>query len=117
MEEDTMPLLHSLRMSAGTLLRAPTFALAATATLALGIGLSTAVFTVAEALLIRKLPVVDQDRLITLWGEKRDGSLDNAPLDLEATREFARQARTLQAVAYFAYEGAWPVAIRNGDNI
>jgi putative ABC transport system permease protein len=40
--------------------------------LALGIGLSTAVFTVADALLLRRLPVHDQDRLVVLWGESRD---------------------------------------------
>src|SRR6185369_1242795 len=112
-----MRLVHSVRLRARTLLRAPTFALTAIATLALGIGLSTAVFTVAEALLIRKLPVLDQDRLVTLWAEKRDGSVGNWPLDLKATREFTREARTLNSVAYFAYEGAWPVAIRNGDNL
>jgi putative ABC transport system permease protein len=116
-EEDAMRLVHSVRLHARTLFRAPAFALTATATLALGIGLSTAVFTVAEALLIRKLPVLDQDRLITLWAEKRDGSVGNWPLDLKATRELTRDARTLQAVAYFAYEGAWPVAIRDGENI
>ncbi len=112
-----MGLMHSVRIRARTVFRPPAFALTATITLALGIGLSTAVYTVADALLIRKLPVVDQDRLITLWGEKRDGSLDNSPLDLKQTREFTRDARTLKGVAYFAYEGAWPVAIRNGDRI
>lgn len=112
-----MGLMHSVRMGARTVRRAPTFALTATATLALGIGLSTAVYTVADALLIRKLPVLDQDRLITLWGEKRDGSLGNWPLDLKQTREFTRDTRTLQGVAYFAYEGAQPVAIRNDDHI
>ena len=112
-----MRLVQSVRLGARTLFRAPTFAFTAITILALGIGLSTAVFTVAEALLIRRLPVLDQDRLVTLWGEKRDGSTMNWPLDLKATREFTRQTRTLQSMAYFAYEGAWPVAIRNGDQV
>lgn len=44
-------------------------------TLALGIGLSTAVFTVADALLLRPLPVRDQDRLVVLcWARSRSSA-------------------------------------------
>src|SRR6266567_3295054 len=106
-----------MRYALRNLARTPGFALTATLTLALGIGLSTAVFTVADALLLRKLPVRDQDRLVTLWGETRDHSFDNYPLSLKTTREFAHRSRALQSVAYFAYEGAWPVSIRDGDNL
>lgn len=56
--------VHQLRLAARSLSRAPGFAMTAALTLALGIGLSTAVFTVADALLIRRLPVDDQDRLV-----------------------------------------------------
>jgi putative ABC transport system permease protein len=72
-----MRLLRSIHSSTRALLRAPGFVVTAVLTLSLGIGLSTAVFTVADALLLRKLPVRDQDRLVTLWGEKRDGSAGN----------------------------------------
>ena len=112
-----MSLMHSVRMGVRTPFRAPTFALMATITLALGIGLSTAVYAVADALLIRKLPVLDQDHLITLWGRKRDGSIDNWPLSLKQARAFMHGTRTLEGAAYFAYEGARPIAIRNGDRI
>ena len=43
-------------IAARSLMRAPGFALTAILTLGLGIGLSTAVFTVADAILIRRLP-------------------------------------------------------------
>ena len=112
-----MSLGQSVRLSARQLIRSPGFAAGAALTLALGIGLSTAVFTVADALLLRRLPVADQDRLITLWGERNDRTVDNWPLDLTQTREFTQQATTLRSVAYFAYEGAWPVAIRTGDQL
>src|SRR6185437_1470444 len=108
--------LDSIRASVRTLLRAPRFALTAAAILALGIGLSTAVFTVADALLLRRLPIRDQNRLITLWVQKH-GDFDHWPLELRTAREFARRTRTLQAVAYVAYEGAWPVAVRDGDQL
>jgi predicted permease len=90
--------------------------LTAVLTLALGIGLSTAVFTVADALLLRRLPVRDQDRLVVLWGEAPDQAF-NYPLGLDDGREFARQARSLEQVAFFSYYGAWPKPIRDGDQI
>src|SRR6266702_6852584 len=103
---------HALR----TLRNAKGFAAVAILTLALGIGLATAVFTVADTLLLRRLPVRDQDRIVVLWGEARDRAFDY-PLGLDDVREFARQARSLERVAFFSYYGAWPKPIRDGDQI
>jgi putative ABC transport system permease protein len=110
-------LLQNIRLAVRSLYRTPGFALTAILTLALGIGLSTAVFTVADALLLRGLPVQDQDRIVVLSGVTRDGRFDNYPLGLADAREFARRTRALEKVAFFAYEGAWPKPIRDGDNI
>ena len=112
-----MRLVQSIRISIRALLRAPGFAVTATLTLALGIGLSTAVFTVADALLLRRLPVRDQDRLVTLWGEKRDGTADNWPLGISQTREFTPRSRTLQSVAYVDYYGSLAIPIIDRDKV
>lgn len=112
-----MSLLQFVRTSGRSLFRARGFAVTAILTLGLGIGLSIAVFTVADATLMRKLPMRDQDRLVTLWGAKRDGTVNNWPLPLMSAREFAAQSRALHDVGYVAYEGAWPIAIRTGDNL
>jgi predicted permease len=109
--------LADARTALRGLRRTPGFALAAILTLALGIGLATAVFTVADALLLRELPVRDQDRLVTLWGEKPDGSFDNFPLPLEDARDFARHARSLERVAAYSYYGAIEKPVREGDRI
>lgn len=110
-----MSLVQASRAQLRSLLRAPRFAATVVAILALGIGLSTAVFTVADALVLRKLPVRDQNRVVVLAGEARGRTVDQWPLTLADTRDFARRTRALQSVGYVAYEGAWPVAIRNGD--
>src|SRR5262245_57720353 len=47
-----------------TLLRAPGFAAAAILTLALGIGANTAIFSLVDAALVRRLPVSDPERLV-----------------------------------------------------
>src|SRR2546423_1026061 len=92
-------LLTDIRVGIRTLARTPGFALTAILTLALGIGLATAVFTVADALLLRRLPVRDQDRLVVLWGQK-PGREFAYPLALEDSRDFARRARSLRGVAF-----------------
>src|SRR5258706_15064528 len=109
-------LLTDIRVGLRSLRRTPGFALTAILTLALGIGLATAVFTVADALLLRRLPVRDQDRLVVLWGESRDRAF-NYPLGIDDGREFTRRTRSLERVAFFAYEGGLPVPIREGDRI
>ena len=54
------------RQSARRLVRAPGFTLSATLTLMLGIGGTTAVFTVVNGVLLRPLPYADSDRLVDL---------------------------------------------------
>src|SRR5688500_3929463 len=108
---------QQLRVALRTLLRAPGFTMSATFTLAIGIGLSTAVFTVADALLLRRLPVGDQDRLVVLWGETQDGRFSNFPLALKDVREFERRSRSLDDVAFFTFRGATPAPIRADDRV
>src|SRR5215470_16627056 len=103
-------MIANLRIGIRSLARTPGFTLTAILTLALGIGLSTAVFTVADALLLRRLPMRDQSRLVALWGERT--GFANFPLGLDAAREFSRRASTLEGVALFGYEGARPKVIR-----
>jgi predicted permease len=110
-------LLRDARIGVRTLCRAPAFALVATSSLALGIGLSTAVFTVADALLLRPLPVLDQDRLVVLWGENRDQTLSHDPLRIDDANEFARRTRVLEQVAFVSYYGALPQPVYDGDRI
>ncbi len=100
--------VQHFRLAVRGLVRAPGFAIAATLTLAVGIGLSTAVFTVADALLLRHLPVSGQDRLVLLWGETRDGRFANFPLALGDVRDFQRRSRSLGDVAFFAFRGPRP---------
>ena len=107
----------SFQSTIRTVFRSPGFAVTTTLTLALGIGLSTAVFTVADALLIRRLPVVDQDRIVILQGERSSGEFANFPLSLAEVREFAMRTRTLGDQAFFAFEGAAPKPVRDGDRV
>ena len=99
-----------------SLLRAPGFTLIAMLTLALGIGLSTAVFTVADGILLRRLPMGDQDRLVVLWSETR-GQTASWPFELADAQEMARRAGALEQAGFVAYYGSSPQTIRDGDQV
>src|SRR5438034_9941204 len=63
------PLIQDLRYGARMLRRRPGFTLIAVITLALGIGANTAIFSVADKLLLRSLPVKDPQQLALVSGE------------------------------------------------
>ena len=57
-------LRQDLRFAARSLWRSPTFTIVASLTLALGIGVNTAMFAVVHGVLLRPLPFADSDRLL-----------------------------------------------------
>jgi putative ABC transport system permease protein len=60
-------LIADVRYSVRVLLRAPSFAIAVVAVLALGIGANTAIFSIVNAVLLRPLPLEEPDRVVRLF--------------------------------------------------
>src|SRR5207302_11080108 len=80
-------LLHDLRYAVRKLWGAPAFTLAAVATLAIGIGATTAIFSTVNATLLRPLPFARPDDLIALRTRYADGRVTTGLL---AAAEVAR---------------------------
>ena len=59
--------MHDIKAALRALARRPGFTLVALTTLAVGIGANSAIFSVVDAALLRRLPYADADRLVMPW--------------------------------------------------
>ena len=71
--------MRNVAYAVRTLRRSPGFALTAIATIALGIGATTAIFSVVNAILLRPLPYADPQRLVLIWGDMRTRNVTDFP--------------------------------------
>ena len=82
-------MVQDFRFACRTLLRSPGFTITAAVTLALGIGVTSLMFGVVNAVLLRPLPYPDQDRLMMVFNVN-----SNAPEANTIRAHGARPART-----------------------
>ncbi len=94
-------MLNELRFAFRILVKNPAFALIAIVTLALGIGATTAVFTLVNALLIRPLPYQKPQQLVLLFQHFKDQHLDNIPVSPPEFVDYQQQLRSFDKLAAF----------------
>ena len=102
--EQAWLLLSDLRYAVRALRRAKWFTFTALFTLALGIGANTAIFSVVEALLLRRLPYHDPGRIVMVWVTNPGQGFDHDITSYPRLEDWRAQSRTVEGFA--AYTGA-----------
>ena len=108
-------LAKDLRYGARSLRKNPGFALAVIVTLALGIGTTTAVFSVVNSIILRPLPFRNPDELMWVWSQRPDNN--KAPFSLPDFLDYRDQNQTLQEIAAFANIGISLSGVERTDRL
>jgi predicted permease len=90
------------------LFRNPAFTLAAAAVLALGMGASTAIFTLVHAVLLAPLPYPDSSRLVYVWTTRLESGTGTDILSAEDFLEFRAKIVSFQKTAGYI-RNSWTV--------
>jgi len=94
-------MLTDLRLAFRGLRRVPAFAAVIVATLALGIGANTAIFSVVNGVLLAPPPFREMNRLAMIWQTDRASGTTREPASIPDYADFQRLARTFEAAAAF----------------
>ncbi len=90
-------LKYALRM----LIKAPGFTLIAIATLALGIGANSAIFSVIDTILLRSLPFKDPDRIVMVWARYLNDGGDRNVHSFPDYADLRDQSQSFSAMAAY----------------
>jgi predicted permease len=82
-----------------TLRKNPAFTATAILTIALGIGASTAIFSVVNGVLLRPLPYAQPDRLAIIWNDLRARNVLNFPMASGDLPDIKEQATAFETIA------------------
>ena len=90
---------QDLRYGARILLKTPSFTSIALLVFAIGIGATTAIVGVADALFMRPLPVPQAGRVMTLWQYNRDTGASQEDVAPGNAIDWIKRARSFEAIA------------------
>jgi len=95
-------ILNNVRFAIRNLRRHPVFAVIAVATLALGIGANTAIFSVVRAVLLSDLPYDEPSELVRVWSTNAERGIDRGFMSPPDIQDYQSQNRTLQDLAAYS---------------
>lgn len=107
-------MLMDLRLAWRSLRRSPVFAATAVLTLGIGIGGSTAIFSIVNAVLLRPLPFQDPARLVRIWESNPAEGKDRVEVAAANFDDWRQRSSTFDDFALYN-DFADPVVLGVGD--
>jgi predicted permease len=109
-----MSIREDFRFAGRTLLKSPAFALTAVLTIALGIGASTSIFSLVNAVLLRSLPYANPERLVFVQSDLTARDVRDFPLPPGDFPDLVRGAPAFSEVAAVITDRS-PMTTETGD--
>jgi putative ABC transport system permease protein len=98
-------MLPSLRQAVRALSASPGFSTVVVLTLAIAIGVTTTIFTVLNAVLLRPLPYAEPDELVTLWENNRQEAQERVEASGLTFLDWQARASTFDGMGAWRYRG------------
>jgi len=100
-------LIKDIRYGIRSFLKRPGFLFIAISTLALGIGATTAMFTVVNSVLLRPLDFPEPDRIVQFEGFNLRGGITKSPMSVPDFVDWQTQTQSFEHIAGFTTNGAY----------
>src|SRR6185503_7706732 len=104
--------VSDIRYAVRNLIKRPGFTAIAVITLALGIGVNTAIFSAVNALLINPLPFPDQDRVVAIWDKVPSHGVERNEVAMANYLDWRAQSQSFE---HLALERWWSTNLTAGD--
>ena len=105
-------LFSDIRYAVRNLIKRPGFTAIAVITLALGIGVNSAIFSAVNALLINPLPFPDQDRVVAIWDKVPSHGVERNEVAMANYLDWRAQSQSFE---HLALERWWSTNLTAGD--
>jgi hypothetical protein len=107
--------VRDIRFAVRSIVRTPAFFVVVVLTLGLGIGATTAIFSVVNGVLLRPLPYANPERIVQVWQVNKQGRDGN--FSEPNYRDLRAESRSFDALAEFHDWGTTSVVVGNGDAV
>ena len=97
-------MLQDIRFALRTLRRSPGFTLVVMATLGLGIGINTAIFSLVNGVLLRPLPYFEPERVMTVWEANLQLDIPQDRVAAGTYRDWAERSESFASLGAYSFE-------------
>jgi putative ABC transport system permease protein len=98
-------LIQDIRYAFRVIIKNPGFSAIAVLALALGIGATTAIFSVVNAVVLRPLAYKNPDQLMTIWEQSIQRNVPEMPISYVNFKDWSEQNQAFEQIAIFSFTG------------